>query len=64
MSDSPPRASGSFDAPEAVPAGTAAPPPARAESSTAEELARLADLHEAGAISDDEFQRAKALALS
>jgi hypothetical protein len=38
--------------------------PAATEDSTASELARLAALHASGALSDDEFVRAKAIALS
>ena len=38
-------------------------PASRPEPSRADELARLADLHHAGAISDDEYARAKELAL-
>jgi hypothetical protein len=38
--------------------------PAKPAASPAEEIAHLADLHEAGLISDDEFVRGKELALS
>jgi hypothetical protein len=51
-------------APAAAPAAPAGPAPARAEASPADELARLAALHDQGVLSDDEFERAKALALS
>jgi hypothetical protein len=47
------------------PSGAAGEPaPAGAGASATDELARLHALHEAGAISDDEFERAKKLALT
>jgi hypothetical protein len=46
------------------PATAAAAAPAGEWRSPAEEIARLAELHRSGAISDDEFERAKRIALA
>ena len=46
------------------PSGAAAEPAAGAPPSATDELTRLHALHEAGAIDDDEFERAKKLALT
>lgn len=45
--------------PPPAPAAPAAPPPA-AEPDLTEELKKLADLHEQGILTDDEFAAAKA----